>query len=622
MSPRLFPLLVASALGTVLWATLSVAQRGPSTIPIEDIRPGMRGYGLSVFRGTQPERFDVEVIDVLHNFRPDQDLILAKTPHPLLNHTLAVGGMSGSPIYFDGRLAGAYAYGWQFARDPVVGITPIANMLADMRQPVRPDSFPGARPLGAVRPTKRRAAVDRRSPRLAGSRPYIGEGEPNALAALEAHHARTRRSNPPGLHVAATPVMLGGFTDEVAELMGEQLEPFGLLALQGGGTGQGNANGPARFEDGGAIGVQLIRGDISATAIGTVTHVGRAGSRVIAFGHPMMNAGEIGLPTSTARVLHVFASTARSFKIAEAISPYGTLIHDRQASIVIDTNLQPATIPVTIRLHGVEAPRTEWNVHVASHRALSPMLIFSALANAVKTSAPDETDVMFTARYAAEIEGHGRVALEDRGYMGSGPTDLRALSSLRLFSLFEAAYGNPFVESRITRVELDLEMRFARDVLQIEDVSVATQEVDPGSDVDVRILLRRYARPDVVRTVTVHVPENAAGSTVRVDIQPGNRARDEQPTPRNLADLVESIEDHYPATSIVTALKMPSRGLRFRGHVVRSLPRSALNALRVSSSAGPDQPFITYLRRTVDMGEVVAGSAHIDLNVRETPRGQ
>ena len=614
---------MASALGTVLWATLSVAQRGPSIIPVEDIRPGMRGYGLSVFRGTQPERFDVEVIDVLHNFRPDQHLILAKTPHPLLNHTLAVGGMSGSPIYFDGKLAGAYAYGWQFARDPVVGITPIANMLDDMRQPVRPDSFPGARPLEAVRPTKRRSAqrVDRRSPRFAGLAPYLG-GEASALGPLEAHRERTRSTHPPGLHVAATPVMLGGFTDEVAELMGEQLEPFGLLALQGGGTGQASGNGPARFEDGGAIGVQLVRGDISATAIGTVTHVGTRGSRVIAFGHPMMNAGEIGLPTATARVLHVFASTARSFKIAEAISPYGTLIHDRQASIVIDTNLQPATIPVTIRLHGIDAPRTEWNVHVASHRALTPMLIFSTLANAVKTSAPDETDVMFTARYSAEIEGHGRVQLEDRGYMGRGPTDLRALSSLRLFSLFEAAYGNPFVESRINRVELDLEMRFARDVLVIEEASVATDEVDPGSDVDVRIVLRRYARPDVVRTITVHVPENAAGETIQLDIDPGNRTQNEQPTPRNLADIIDQIEDSYPATSIVAQLKMPSRGLRFRGHVVRSLPRSALDALTVNTSGGPDRPFITYLRRAVDMGEVVAGSAQIDLRVRETPRGR
>lgn len=587
-------------------------------MPVEDIRPGMRGYGLSVFRGTQPERFDVEVIDVLHNFRPDQHLILAKTPHPLLNHTLAVGGMSGSPIYFDGKLAGAYAYGWQFARDPVVGITPISNMLADMQQPVRPDSFPGARPLNAVRPTKRGRTRPRQR---AGLTPYTG-GDADAFAPLQAHRERSRRSNPPGLHAAATPVMLGGFTDEVAELMGDELEPFGLLALQGGGAGQAQGNTPPRFEDGGAIGVQLIRGDISATAIGTVTHVGRQGNRVIAFGHPMMNMGEVGLPTSTARVLHVFASTARSFKIAEAISPYGTLIHDRQASIVIDTNLQPATIPVTIRLHGIEAPRTQWNVHVASHRSLSPMLIFSALANAVKTSSPDQTDVMYTARYAAEIEGHGRVELEDRGYMGAGPTDLRALSSLRLFSLFEAAYGNPFVESRINRVELDLEMRFARDVLVLEEATVGAQAVDPGTDVDVRVRMRRFGRPDVIRTVTVHVPENAAGSTVRLEIKPGNRARNEQPAARNLEDLVDSIEDRFPSTSLVTELKMPSRGLRFRGHVVRSLPRSALDSLRVSTGNAPGRPFFTYLRRAVDMGEVVAGSAQIDLRVRETPRGQ
>lgn len=608
--------LLAIAIALVASAATVAQRRGTTTISVDDIRPGMEGYGLTVFRGSQPERFDVEVIDVLHNFRPDQHLILARTPHPILNHALAVGGMSGSPIYLDGKLAGAYAYGWQFGRDPVIGITPIENMLADMDRPVRPDSFPGVRPLGAASPTPRRQA---RVSRPGGLAPYLGARR-SAFDPVREQRAQLERNHPQHLEPVSTPVMLAGFDDQIAAMLGEELEPFGIVALQGGGGQARAATGNPSFVDGGAIGVQLIRGDISATAIGTVTHVG-GGSRLVAFGHPMMNLGEIGLPTSTARVLHIFASTARSFKIAEAVQPFGTLVHDRQADIVVDTNLQAATIPVTIRLHGLEAPRTEWNVEVASHRALSPMLMFGALANAVKTSSPDQTDVMYEARYAVDIEGHGRVELRDEGYMAAGPADVRSLARLRLFDLFEVAYGNPFERSRVERVELDLHVRFERDVLEMVEASVPAAEVDPGSDVDVRLVLRRYEGGEMVRTVRVHIPEEAAGQTIQLKVQPGWQVTPERATPRNTADLVRRVEDRYPATNLVTSLKMPSRGLRFRGHVVRSLPRSALNSLRrVTGTSATGRPFVTYLRRPIDFGQIVVGSEEINLRVRESAR--
>ncbi len=617
------PLLVASIACALLLATVTGAQRGGTTIGVDEIQPGMQGYGLSVLRGTQPERFDVEVIDVLHNFRPDQDLILARTPHPLLNRAIAVGGMSGSPIYLDGRLAGAYAYGWGFGLDPVIGITPISSMLHEMGRTVRPDAFPGARPLGKLRPTKARRRA-RSAQNAAALAPHTPGTRSDAFARLRSHRDVYARATtgPAGMQAAMTPLMLGGFTDDVAAALGEELEPFGLVPLQGGGGAASPGAARPQFVDGGAIGVQLVRGDISATAIGTVTHVGNGG-RLVAFGHPMMNLGQIGLPTSTARVLHVFLSQARSFKIAEAIAPYGTLINDRPSAIVIDTNLQAATIPVRIRLNGIEgAARTEWNVEVASHPSLSPVLVFSALSNAIKASASDQTDVAFTARYTTVIEGQPPVTLEDRGAMFGGPADNRALAQLRLFELFDIAYSNPFEESRIERVEIELDVRFERDIARIVEARVADDEVDPGSDVDVTIVYERYGRGLTERTVQVHVPTSAAGQTVELKVQGGGSVSIEQPTPRNTADLIRSVSSAYPTTSIVTSLELPSRGLRFRGHVVTSLPRSALNSLERVTRESEGRPFATYLRRPIDVGHVVVGSAEIDLRVRETPRGR
>jgi hypothetical protein len=432
----------------------------------------------------------------------------------------------------------------------------------------------------------------------------------------------SRGTAPAGVIPAATPLLLGGFTGPVADALGERLERFGLMALQAGGGQQrqpaGGATAPAQFVDGGSIGVQLIRGDVSATGIGTVTHVN--GQRLVAFGHPMMNAGEIGLPTCTARVLHVLASESRSFKIAEADQPYGVLIHDRQSAIVVHTDLDAAVIPVRLRIQGIEgAPRTEWNMEVASHRILTPMLVFAGITNALGATASDQTDVVFTATGRVALENHGVVELTDTGYIATGPNDDASIARLRMFSLMEAAYANPFEETRVTGVELDLNIRFARDWVEIHDAAVTSDEVDPGTRVNVHVTLRRFGAPDEVRLVPVDIPVTAAGTEVELLIQPGDRVDLETAEPRSMADIIEIIRTGYASTQLVVSTRMPSRGLRFQGHVVRSLPGSALDTLQLQNDTSAGSPFTTYERQTLDIGRVLLGSARVRLRVREIP---
>lgn len=599
----------------------TVAQSSPSFIHVDEIEPGMKGYGLSVLRGTAPERFDVEVIDVLRNFRPNQDLILIRTPHPLLDRARGVAGMSGSPIYLDGRLAGAYAYGWSYGTDPVVGVTPIANMLAELRRPVRLDMFPGARPLSNA-PRAEAPPPAPHPDRLAGLPPYRGERDVDALSTLRA--LRTKRAQaeaPLGLQRASTPVMLGGFTDSVAHMLAEELEPLGFLATQS-STGASTEGGPSRFEAGGAIAVELARGDISIVGVGTVTHVDRSG-KVLAFGHPMMDAGATGLPTATARVLHVLVSELRSFKIAEAMRPLGALVQDRQPAIVVDPEIAAARIPVRVKINGVEgAPKTEWNVEVASHRVLTPSIVFAVIANAVKSTANDATDVVFRARSKVGIEGHGVVTLEERGFSPMGAASPSVFSQLRMFALMEAAFANAFETSRPTSVDLELDLELSRSVYQVVDASTATDEVDPGAEVTIYVRLRRVDRPDLVRAVKVRMPEIAAGQTVKVTAAAGNLVPIEQPRPGSLGDLIEQAQRRYPSTSLVIGLQMPTRGLRFEGHVVDSLPASALNSLQLVSSSEDSRPFITQSRTEIPMPDVVIGSTQMALRVRQAARDQ
>ncbi|MFI5308152.1 MAG: hypothetical protein ACHQ53_12405 [Polyangiales bacterium] len=608
-------------IGALLLCAGELAHSASNTIDVHSVKPGMKGYGLTVFRGRTPERFEVEVIDVLHNFRPDQDLILVRTSHPVLDKAIVVGGMSGSPIYLEGKLAGAYSYGWMFGKEPVAGVTPIDNMLAEMARPVDPAIWKALRSL----PKLSSAAPTRGSPeRLAGLPPYLGKEHAGALRPLEQHAlAYGYGESRDALRPAATPVMLSGLHERMASVLNAQLERFGLVALQAGGgaapSTAGSSAAPPHFEDGGSIGVALIRGDISATAIGTVTHV--VGDRLVAFGHPMLNAGQPALPTCTARVLHVLASESRSFKIAEAGDILGTLVHDRQAAIVVDTRLKADSVPLHLRVLGVQgAPRTEWNVELASHRMLTPMLAFSALGNALSVTAAENSDAVFEVDSRVRIAGHGTIEVVDVGYTPSGLDNPMALSQLRLFDLIEAAYGNPFEQARIERIDVDLDVRFTRDVITVLDALVPATEVDPDRDLNVYLTVQKFDQPPEVKIVPVHVPASAAGEKIELAFEPGNQVQLERPEPENLDQIIDNVRMGFPSTSLVVSLKLPSQGLRLRGHVVRNLPGSALDSLQLGGAGTRPTAFATQSRTELPMHEVVVGSARITLDVRREPR--
>jgi hypothetical protein len=626
--------------GALLLYAVQLARSASDTIDVSELRPGMKGHGLSVFRGTQPERFDVEVIDVLHDFRPDQDLILVRTHHPILEKALVVGGMSGSPIWIEGKLAGAYAYGWIFGKEPVVGVTPIANMLSEITRPVDPRIWRalGATPSAVARPraqgARERGAIGPvlRSPRLAGLPAYRGQEPIDGLSRLRQYAALRGISQTPEATVGtlgmgqlqrtSTPLMLAGVSDSVARVLDRELEPFGLVALQAGAGGRSpRAAAPARaarYEDGGAIGVELMRGDIEMTAIGTVTRV--LGDRLVAFGHPMMNAGQPAFPTCTARIVHVFASERRSFKIGEADAPLGTLIQDRQAAIVIDTGLKPETVPVRVNVRGVPLiQRNQWNVEVASHRMMTPLLTFSALANALSVSAAEEADVTFEATTRVAVAGHGVIETRDAGFTPSGLGNPLALIQMRMFQVLDAAYGNPFEHARVERIDIDLDVHFERNVMVILDALVPSSEVDPGKDVNVYLTTQRFGFPEEVRRIPVRVPASAAGQKIEISFEPGNRVQLERPDPTSLDQIFEIVKMGYPATSLVVSTKLPNQGLSLRGQVVRGLPGSALDSLQLAGDSSRPVPFATQLRSELPLGHVVDGSARVSLDVRPEP---
>jgi len=196
------------------------------------------------------------------------------------------------------------------------------------------------------------------------------------------------------------------------------------------------------------------------------------------------------------------------------------------------------------------------------------------------------------------------------------------LSYLRLFDLMDAAYGNPFEESRITAIEVDLKLRFVRDVVTIVDVSVPCEEVDPGSRVDLFVTLRRFGKPESIRTVPVIIPHSAAGEEIELLVEPGDQVAIEQPKPDNLSQLLAMVLEGYPSTAMVVSTKLPSPGLKLRGHVVRQLPGSAYDTLQLVNQSEQAVSFTTYRHKLVPLGQVVIGSARLKLKVREMARNR
>ena len=601
--------------------------RASPFMPVSEIRPGMRGYGLTVFRGTDPERFEVEVIDVLHQFRPDQDLILIRTIHPILTDAPTVGGMSGSPIFIDDRMIGAYAYGWPFGRHPVAGVTPIENMMRELRRPTRATSFPGASPIASPTPSRApQARVARTLPM--GVNPYLGTNARNAFSAFDEQHP-TAISLPDGtsLQPASTPLLVGGLDASALNMLDAHLRPYGIDVLQVGGAGSPPpvSGPPPRFVDGGALAVTMARGDVASTVVGTVTHV--EGNQLVAFGHPMVEGGETGFPTAVARVLHVLASFQRSFKIAEPIYPLGTMTQDRQSAIVVDTQLQASMIPVHLHITGVPTEqRTEWNFEVANHRTVTPMIIGSSIQSAVKAIAADNDYVMFEARSRVILEGLDGttrtvpIELIDRGFAPSGPSQASALSQLRVFDLIELAYANPFRDARVRGVDVEIALRFAHDTSEIVDASVDSTEVNPGEPTEVRVVFRRFSGEEEVRRYRVDIPESAAGQLVQILIQPGPEVEIERAEPRNIDDIVMAISDRFSADQLVMSLRLPTRGLRTPGHVVRAVPPSVLDALQSTTDSDRIRAFQTHVRRAFATDAVLSGGARVELTVRRVAR--
>jgi SpoIVB peptidase S55 len=532
------------------------------TLRPDQLKSGTKGYGLSVFKGTKPERFEVEIVGVLKNAFPKQDMILIRLSGANLEKHKVIAGMSGSPIYIDGKLIGALAYGWSFENDPLAGVTPIQNMLAELKRPALSPS-----PLGT---TTSRSTISETSP----------FDSPNAMLAGTSGNFSSPRP-------LLTPLSFAGFSPRVLGQFASKFEPFGILPIAAGGTGGGplpRRNGD--IEPGGALGVQVMRGDLNATAIGTATYV--ENNRILAFGHPFFRGGPVQAPVVAAEVYTIMSSIETSFKMAAAITEIGSMIGDWQSCIVADARLEAKMIPVSVTAVNHDTGQAEhYAVEVMDNQVFTPQLVIMAIAQAVDAASSSSQDN--TTRISVSAECAPAKSMQSPRTISTANTFFNPAGGLidaemmmPLVAMFDSPFGNPSVK----RIDVKLETALTRRTATIKRAYFNKSQVERGETVPLTVVLKPFGQPEITKTIPIDVP--AATDTMRslnVFIVAGANAPADVASPVNLDDYLDAIQKRHSNTDLVALVQTPTQGLQYRGKLLKKLPPSAVGILDDSSSS-------------------------------------
>lgn len=574
-----------------------------NTIPVSEVRPGMEGYGLTVFEGTKVERFHVRVVGVLKKMLPRQDIILFRSDDPRLKHSGIVRGMSGSPVYLNGRLAGAVAYGWPFSKDPIGGITPIEYMLQVGDRPLR----------GREKtPIAQADSTDNSRQMLAEVFGLGADGQPTG----KTPKVVAAPTPVTGMQRVGIPLNLTGFHPRAVDELRKAFAPYGLEPMAASGGGE-EGTGSAKFEAGGAIGVALVRGDMSAVGTGTVTYV--EGNKVLAFGHPMFGVGEWYLPVMTARVHTFMPSVASSFKMSSPMVEAGSLIMDRQAAIVADTSQRVDMIPIEVIINAGDQPTRTFKAEVARHKFLTPMLASTVVMSAGMEAAPDLATAVVNVSSTVKVKGYDTLHFNDRLFTVDGMSP-RALAFSGAFRAMHEILFNPFERVAIEKMTFKVNISYGPDAAEMIGLRVDSLEVEPGQKVNLYVTLRQYQGAEYVQTVQFEVPKEYAGQNLYVELVPGNFARPPLAMPENLRGIIDNLRKlPYPSDTFVISLMKPSDGVSYRGRLMPELPPSAIDTMRQTTSLRRVDSFraVTHIVRPA--GRVIVGRQSITFKVKELP---
>src|SRR4030081_132328 len=469
----------------------------PAIIPLNQIHEGMKGTALTVFQGVKPESMDVEVLGVMHNVNgPKGDIILVRLHGTKPEYTGVVAGMSGSPVYFDGKLAGALAFRiGEFSKETIAGVTPIERMLEIDAMDQRPAPGPG--PANAAAPsTNTRTSGPGESAGLPSS------SYSNYLKPIE------------------TPLVFSGFSEETLRLYTPQFAAAGIVPVMGVGSSSDQKQ-PEPIEPGSAVSAVLVRGDMDIAATCTVTYIDP--QRLLACGHPLMQFGQVDLPMTKATVLATLPSPLNAFKIVNTTETVGALVQDRQHGIMGVPRPASKMIPVTVAMHSGPGPAAkEFHYEILNNARLSPLAMMATVFNALHGTNEYGEDITYRMSGVLSVRGYPDVTLRNMFAPQDNGQPAAALAAATIGDRFGRIYSNAFDVPDIQGVKLNFDLVRDRRSARLEAARTDMTEARPGDQIMVEHVIRPYRGERLVRQIAIRIPTSTSKGTLRILVSDGD----------------------------------------------------------------------------------------------------
>lgn len=549
--------------------------------PLSEIKEGMRGEARTVFRGNQAEEFSVEILGVVPGaVGPKQDMIVGKISGGGADRTHVFAGMSGSPVYIDGRLVGAIAYSFPFSKEAICGITPIEQMVSIFEQnqnqkmkPLQPRAISFAE-LASVELKSNLPFKALTSPVIAGSNLPQLAGQT--------------------FQPIATPVSFNGFAQETLNLFAPQLMSAGLLpvAAVGGAAKMGALKNydENTLQGGASVSMALTRGDYSMAASGTVTF--RDGEKVYAFGHPFLSLGTSDLPMSESHVVAVVPSVNNSFKLAVPDSMVGTMTQDRATGVFGKLGQAPKMIPVKLNLETSRGQTETFNFEVAKDDFLTPLLLNITIFNSIVANERGLGDSTVSITGKVDVKGQEPIKIERR-FSGAQAAQMTSGSvAVPMNLLLDSRFEN----IEVGGVELNITSTDGSRTAVLERISLDRTEVRAGESFEAQAFVRGDNGQVFVQKVPVKVPLDTPAGTLLVALGDGNSLQQasasRQFVPKNLADLIKMINSVKKNDRLYVQTFRVTNGAIIGARELPNLPPSVLATLNNDRTAGGFKPTV------------------------------
>ena len=553
MRRALFPGVLALLLSSILQAQ---TPKPVETISVSEIHAGMHGVAYTVFQGTKPESMGVEVLGILRNANgPKGDIILVRLSGEKAEYTGVVAGMSGSPVYLNGKLAGALAFRiGEFSKEPIAGVTPIAEMFEISAM----DRSPGSSTVKAEAAARTPARTS--GPGLEGA---ISKDYANYLKPIEA------------------PLVFSGFSQEAMQRFAPQFVKAGIVPVMGVGS-VSDSKQPEPLEPGSAISAILVRGDMDIAATCTVTYMDA--QHLLACGHPLLQFGMVDLPMTKAEVLATLASPLNAFKIVNATEPVGAFVQDRHTGILGEFGKQPEMIPVTLNIHGGAANK-QFHYEVLNNANLSPLAMMATVFNALHGVNEYGEDTTYRMNGRISVNGYPDVTVQNMFAPSDGGQPAAVMAALSLGERFSRIYDNPYTVPGIRGVQLDFDLVRERRWARLEGARTDLIEARPGAEITIETVLRPYRGEVILHQIPIHIPTSTSKGPLRILVSDGetlDRVRHASPLLGRKMDLASTIallnKQHVNNRVYVSLLEADPEAM-VADKVMPTLPLSIMNVM-------------------------------------------